>query len=114
MTQVRRQLSTRLHYSILRTHSGEWVGVDESDFYESSQRLRVECVFDELSDAEASHFPEFIEWVDGSSRVRAFIDVQKLEDRVGPYDIKAGGDPEGSLLSSGARLLENDLFEAPA
>jgi putative ATP-dependent endonuclease of OLD family len=33
---------------ILRTHSVEWIRVEDDDFFQNSKRLRVECVFRDL------------------------------------------------------------------
>jgi len=97
----------------LRTHSGEWIGLSEEDFYEDSTRLRIECEFFGFSDVEASNFNEWISWAGASPFLRVFVDVEKIEGRIMPYDIMAGLDPDGSILNAGAREFLKTTYLRP-
>jgi putative ATP-dependent endonuclease of OLD family len=88
---------------LLRTHSGEWIGLDENDFNGTSNRLRIECEFRGLTDEESSNFPEWLSWDAGVPFLIAFLEAEKFEGRVLPYDIRSGSDPDGTPLNASAR-----------
>ncbi|RYZ90613.1 MAG: ATP-dependent endonuclease [Proteobacteria bacterium] len=92
---------------LLKTHSGEWVRVEHEDFYQNSDRLRIECRFDDLADEEARHFTEWLGWDDvlspGKAFLKVILDVSRLDNRIIPADIKAGADAEGYALTAEAR-----------
>ena len=92
---------------VLKTHSAEWVTLDEDDFYKDTNRLRIECEFKDLEVNEAKNFPEYLSWeeVGGVKKpyLRVFIDVSKKDDKPLPYDTKAGVDEEGISISAEAR-----------
>src|SRR3989338_1321671 len=93
---------------VLRTHSIEWVKIEDDDFYQDSRRFRIECIFRDLKDNEAKNF---VEWIglekqaepSGSIEtlpyLRLLLDAQRTPERVLPYEIKAGPDPEGRIIS---------------
>jgi putative ATP-dependent endonuclease of the OLD family len=74
---------------VLKTHSIEWIRVEDDDFYKDCKRLRVECIFRDLKENEAKHF---VEWL-GVEKVgenttpylRLVLDVRKADDRILPY-----------------------------
>ncbi len=96
---------------LLRTHSIEWIRVEDDDFYQSSDRLRIESIFRGLEDNEAKHFVEWlgIETVTtpgGDLKkpfLRLILDVKRSTGKILPYDIKGGPDEDGRLVSSEAR-----------
>lgn len=92
---------------VLKTHSSEWIGIEESDFYDDSNRLRIELLFENLSIPEASHFPDWLtpsNYTVGQMCLIVFVDVEKNDDgRILPFDVRAGRDPEGTPLTSYAK-----------
>jgi putative ATP-dependent endonuclease of OLD family len=105
---------------LLRTHSIEWIRVEDDDFYQSSDRLRIESIFRGLEDNEAKHFVEWlgIETVTtpgGDLKkpfLRLILDVKRSTGKILPYDIKGGPDEDGRLVSSEARELLRPIFKA--
>lgn len=92
---------------LLKTHSAEWIKIDHEDFYVGSSRLRIEAFFYKLEDEEAQHFTEWLGW-DTSGKtpkpyLRVYIDVSRTDNKILPFDIKAGADDEGYILTAEAR-----------
>lgn len=92
---------------ILDTHSSEWVKIACDDFYEKSNRLRIECCFNDLIEEEAKYFTEWIGIKDegGASLpyLRVILDAVRQEERILPFDIRAGVSEDGSRLNAEAR-----------
>jgi putative ATP-dependent endonuclease of OLD family len=92
---------------VLKTHSYEWIGVSEEDFFNKSQQFRIELVFDKLSDEEAKNFTEWLGW-NGTGEtaepyLRLIYDVKRNFERVLPSEVRAGTDKEGYSLSPEAK-----------
>lgn len=92
---------------VLRTHSVEWIRIDDDDFYDKSTRFRIECLLRDLKDEEAKHFVEWLgmENVGGQTLpyLRLVLDVKRTADRVLPFEVRGGPDVEGRPLSPEAR-----------
>jgi putative ATP-dependent endonuclease of OLD family len=102
---------------VLKTHSAEWIRVDHDDFYENSERFRVELRFDNLSDNEAKNFTEWL-GVDGEGEnakpyLRVIMDVNRTNDRILPFDVKAGIDNEGYPLTAEAKEYLKTTYLKP-
>lgn len=103
---------------ILNTHSSEYIRLDQTDFFENnnfkSNRLRIECIFENLSDDEASHFIEWLSVNDKKSIVlRVILDAQRNNERIFPYDIKAGADSDGHSLDAFAKEFLKTTYLKP-
>lgn len=92
---------------VLKTHSTEWVRVAFEDFHVNTKRMRIECIFKGLLDEEAKHF---IEWLgmDGEGQsakpfLRLILDIQHNGDQVLPFEVRAGADDVGYILTAEAR-----------
>ncbi|MGD0573414.1 MAG: AAA family ATPase [Sedimentisphaerales bacterium] len=92
---------------VLDTHSSEWVRLIADDFHNNTERLRIECRFDELSDNEAMHF---IEWLgmEGMGEaakpyLKVILDASKKGNERLHYDVRAGADDDGALFTAEAR-----------
>ena len=101
---------------ILKTHSFEWIGLENEDFYENTKTLRIECRFDDLSSEEAKNF---IEWlgVEGEGEeaivyLRVILEAQISNERIF-LDIKAGVDNEGHALTVEAREYLKTVYLKP-
>lgn len=92
---------------VLKTHSWEYIKVDEKDFYNDSMRFRIELTFDNLTVDEAKNFTEWLGW-DGEkgkerSVLKLIFDAKRTVDKILPADVKAGLDEEGYLLTAEAK-----------
>lgn len=92
---------------VLRTHSIDWTRVEDDDFYQKSNRLRIECIFRDLKDEEAKHFVEWLGIENEGNKalpyLRLVLDVKRTDDRILPYEVKGGPDEEGRVLGAEAR-----------
>jgi putative ATP-dependent endonuclease of the OLD family len=97
---------------VLKAHGNEWVKVEPEEFYTQkdgykAERFRIECRFDELTEEEACHFTVWLGWDDSFNPavdyLRVFVDVVQKNGRVLPFDIRAGVDDEGRILSADAK-----------
>lgn len=102
---------------VLKTHSYEWIRLEQEDFYNEAERLRIECRFDGLSDMEAKNFTEWLgmegEGVKAQSYLRVILDASQTTERVLPFDIRAGTDDEGYSLNAGAKEFLKTTFLKP-
>jgi putative ATP-dependent endonuclease of OLD family len=92
---------------VLKTHSYEWIKVEDIDFFNDSTKLRIEIVFRGLKFEEAKNFTEWIGWDgDGDQAkplLRLIYEVERKNDKILPSDIKAGMDDIGYPLNAEAR-----------
>ncbi len=92
---------------VLKTHSYEWIRVEDDDFFMDTTRLRIELKFDDLKDEEAKNFTEWLGWKGEGEEAMPFLrliyDISRKEDRILPSDVRAGVDDEGYILNAEAR-----------
>lgn len=102
---------------VLDTHSSEWIRADIDDFHGNSTRLRIECRFDALSDDEAKNFTEWLGMVgegdDALPYLRVMLDATRQDDRILPFDIRAGVDEDGYQLTAEARNYLKTAYLKP-
>ena len=46
----------------LKTHASEWIKPERDDFFEASEKFRIELLFKDLSLEEAKNFTEWLSW----------------------------------------------------
>lgn len=97
----------------LDTHSSEWLKVYPEDFYLDTTRLRIECLFKDLSDEEAKNFTEWLGMDNDDVYLRVILDANKKGDRVLPYDVRAGVDEMGHRLSAEAKEYLKTTYLRP-
>ena len=102
---------------VLKTHSYEWLRVTEEDFFQDSQRFRIEIKFKDLADDEAKNFTEWLGW-DGEEEyakpfLRLIYDVTRKNGKIFPSDVHAGVDYEGYRLTAEAREYLKITFLKP-
>lgn len=101
----------------LKTHSAEWIKIEDEDFFNDSQRLRIECRFKGLLDEEAKHFTEWLDWVDekgtGKPYLTVYYDISRRDGRIIPADIKAGIDDTGHILTAEAKEMLRTTYLRP-
>ncbi len=92
---------------VLKTHAYEWIKVDLNDFYHDSNKLRIEIIFDGFTNEEAKNFTEWLGWIkeEDTSRpiLRLILAVERKNNRILPYEVKAGMDDIGYSLNAEAR-----------
>jgi putative ATP-dependent endonuclease of OLD family len=92
---------------VLKTHSYEYIRIDDKDFYKETSRFRIELRFEGLVPVEAKNFTEWLAWSgagkDAVPYLRVVYDVSRRGKKILPSDVKAGPDPEGSQLNAEAR-----------
>jgi len=92
---------------VLKTHSYDYIKVDENDFYLDSNRLRIELTFKDLNPDEAKNFTEWLGWEGENAEAKPILklnyDVKCQENKIFPSDIKAGVDDDGHLLTAEAK-----------
>lgn len=102
---------------VLDTHSSEWIRADIDDFHGNSTRLRIECRFDALSDDEAKNFTEWLgingEGDNAIPYLRVILDATRQDDKILPFDIRAGIDEDGYQLTAGARNYLKTTYLKP-
>jgi len=92
---------------VLKTHAFEWIKVEAEDFYEDSEKLRIEIKIEGFIPNEAKNFIEWIGWEgegnDAKPVLRLIYQVERREDRILPSDVHAGMDDMGYQLNAEAR-----------
>lgn len=93
---------------VLKTHSYDYIRVDDNDFYSASEHFRIELTFEGLTPQEAKNFTEWLGWIgDSGDQVKPFLklsfDGRRKDNKIFPADIKAGVDDEGYLLTAEAK-----------
>lgn len=87
---------------VLKTHSYDYIRIDNKDFFNEANRFRIELTFVDLTPDEAKNFTEWLGWTDAGDDVKPFLkinyDVRRQAKKILPTDIKAGVDNDGYLL----------------
>jgi putative ATP-dependent endonuclease of OLD family len=108
---------------ITLTRSNEYLRLQFEDFYHDGNadypltKLRIECIFAGFKDSEAKNF---LEWISirklgrhDEFYLRVFLEADLKGAIVLPYEVKSGGDDEGSILTAGARDLIRATYLKP-
>lgn len=102
---------------VLKTHSTEWIRIYLEDFYNMHNRMRIECIFKGLKDEEAKHFTEWLgmegEKDKTSPYLRLILDVQHNNERILPFEVRAGVDDIGYPLPAEARDYLKSTYLKP-
>lgn len=88
---------------ILKTHSYEYIKVENLDFHNNSKRFRIEVEFNDLTDDEAKNFVEWLGYEGEKVFLRLIYDVSRNDERIFPSEVKAGVDEDGSQMTAEAR-----------
>lgn len=92
---------------VLKTHSYDYIRVDDKDFYKEATRFRIELTFEDLNPQEAKNFTEWLGWNGTGTNAEPFLklnyDVKRQADKIIPTDLKAGVDEDGYLLTAEAK-----------
>lgn len=92
---------------VLKTHSYDYIRIKDRDFYNQTNRFRIELTFEDLTPNEAKNFTEWLGWTGKGENVKPFLkinyDVRRQGKKIFPSDIKAGVDNDGYLLTATAK-----------
>lgn len=107
---------------VFRTHSYEYIRVHENDFFQGSNRFRIEA---KIVDFDPEEGKNFIEWMgyeefvsdEGEKEIipylRLILDVRRNNQSIEPYEVKAGVDEYGYRLDAQARNLLKCIYLKP-
>jgi putative ATP-dependent endonuclease of OLD family len=102
---------------VLKTHSGEWIRIEDEDFFKDADRLRIECRFKCFTSDEAKHFTEWIDWVvedtTGKPYLTVYYDVSRRDGKIIPADVKAGIDNTGHIVTAEAKEMLRATYLKP-
>ncbi|MFB9052479.1 ATP-dependent endonuclease [Formosa undariae] len=102
---------------VLKTHSYDYIRVDDKDFYKETNRFRIELKFEDLKPEEAKNFTEWLGWTGTGADAKPFLklnyDVKRQADKIIPTDVKAGVEEEGYLLSSETKYYFRATYLKP-
>lgn len=90
---------------VIKTHAIEWIKLEDSDFHNTTDNLRIELRFDGFNDVEASWFTEWLSWDNTTKRpfLRVIYKARKINDRIIQGDVTAGATDDGRQMTSIAR-----------
>lgn len=92
---------------VLKTHSYEYIKVEEKDFFKNTSRFRIEIIFSDLIPDEAKNFTEWLGWTGSGKEAEPYLkiifDVKRQGEKILPTDIKAGVDNDGYQLTAEAK-----------
>ena len=93
---------------VLKTHSYDYIRIEDRDFYNDTNRFRIELTFDGLEAFEAKNFTEWLNWDGekgkggcGSFRRNCLSDHEHCHQRADQCK-RRGGDHGGKLHHPGA------------
>jgi putative ATP-dependent endonuclease of the OLD family len=92
---------------ILKTHSYDYIRVDDKDFFNETNRFRIELTFEDLTPEEAKNFAEYLGWNGTGEKAKPFLklsyDVKRQAKKILPTDVKAGIDEDSYSLTAEAK-----------
>ena len=90
---------------VIKTHAIDWIKLEDADFHNTTDNLRIELKFDGFNDIEASWFTEWLSWDDAAHKpfLRVIYKARKINDRIIQGDVTAGSTDEGRQMTSIAR-----------
>lgn len=97
---------------VCKTHSIEWIRVAEDDFSAGRDKLRIEVILRDLTEDEASQFPEKITFDGEITLLKLEIEVSKSDDRVLPYEVKANNGIPVPLSAEEKDLIKSTYLKA--
>lgn len=102
---------------VLKTHSYDYIRVEDKDFYNGTNHFKIELTFESLVPDEAKNFTEWLGWVGSGENSTPFLrlsyDVTKQDGKILPADIRAGVDEDGYLLTAEAKEYLKTTYLKP-
>ena len=93
---------------VLKTNAYESIRIQQDDFYNDKEHLRIELLIDDVTDSEASNFTEIMSpREDGSlANLKLVLDVVRKDGHIQAYEVKGGNDADGHSLTP---LMKDNL-----
>lgn len=93
---------------VLKTNAYESIRVQQDDFYNDSNHLRIELLIDDVTDSEASNFTEIMSPREdgGLANLKLVLDVVRKDGHIQAYEVKGGNDADGHSLTP---LMKDNL-----
>lgn len=89
---------------VLKTHAGEWIHVEEDDFFNDSKELKIELIIKGFKDDEAAHFIEWLGWdSNGNALLRLVYGARREGGSIIPVELSAGEGTDTTSLSYEAK-----------
>lgn len=111
---------------LLCPNTDEYVKFDKDDFYNGCNELRIEAIFKGLTSSEAKNFIEYmsINCLESNKKkevqmdlshtyLRVFINIEKKDDQIQYYELRAGADNQGIALRGDVRKLLRVMYLKP-
>ena len=101
---------------VMKTHAYERMLLEGDDFFDGSNKLRIELLIKGLTTSEASHFTEWLGFDKDHPEqtvLRLIYTARKIDDKIIPMDVRAGMDVSGSPMDSQAREYLKVTFLKP-
>ena len=101
----------------LRTQSGEFIPIEEKDFYcdkngNRAEELRIECIFDGLTEQEQGLFLEWLSLEDDNTfSLKVCLYAKRKDNSVYPQFYAGVGD--GMTMDANARMLLRSIYLKP-
>lgn len=93
---------------VLKTNAYEAIRIQQDDFYNDKEHLRIELLIDDVTDIEASNFTEIISPRKGVAlaSLKLVLDVVRKDGHIQAYEVKGGNDADGHSLTP---LMKDNL-----
>ena len=93
---------------VLKTNAYESIRIQQDDFYNDKEHLRIELLIDGVTDCEASIFTEIMSpREDGClASLKLVLDVVRKDGHILAYEVKGGNDADGHSLTP---LMKDNL-----
>lgn len=93
---------------VLKTNAYEAIRIQQDDFYNDKEHLRIELLIDDVTDREASNFTEINSPEKGVAlaSLKLVLDVVRKDGHIQAYEVKGGNDADGHSLTP---LMKDNL-----
>lgn len=102
---------------VLRTQSGEYIPIEEKDFHcddkgNRAEELRIECIFEGLSEQEQGLFLEWLSLNDKKDfQLKVCLYAKRQDNSIFPQFY--AGARDGTTMDAGARMLLRSVYLKP-
>ena len=93
---------------VLKTNAYESIRIQQDDFYNDKEHLRIELLIDDVTDSEASNFTEIMSPRENGdlASLKLVLDVARKDGHIQAYEVKGGNDADGHSLTP---LMKDNL-----
>lgn len=93
---------------VLKTNAYESIRIQQDDYYNDKEHLRIELLIDDVTDCEASNFTEIMSPRENgdSASLKLVLDVARKDGHIQAYEVKGGNDADGHSLTP---LMKDNL-----